>query len=108
MHKYCGVLTKVDNDYILTGNGEDINLSTDLDLYYMKDTDLHIKITNSKRTLLNESGAYYLDKNSRKEYVYHLNDIDISEILKNTLHDLVEITIEEVPGTGVVRNAVNL
>jgi hypothetical protein len=93
LKRYNGVLNKRDGEFILISNDEDINLSKEFKIFYMKDVDLHIKITNSKRTLVNEYGAFYLDRDSKKQYRYHLNDLNIESILDNTLNDLLEVII---------------
>lgn len=103
-----GVLTRQDEDYIIISNGEDNNLSNILNHYYYADIPLHIKIANNYRSLLNEVGSIYLDRDEYKRYKYHVNGINIDKIIASNINNIIDITItEEKEDTGYGQRVYN-
>lgn len=98
--KYTGVVNKVNNEFILFTNGEDQNI-----IYILKDLwqnyiPVHIKINNDVRSLLNEKGEIYYDKDVNNKYTLHINNINIEGILLNNLYKLIDIRIESEEDTN--------
>lgn len=98
-HTYTGVLIKDNGEFVLMNNGEDLSLTAELHYFWQKDIPLHITINNDVRTLLNEKGAFYLDRldreNKNSKYQYHINGINVEKILNNNINNYVELEIEE-------------
>lgn len=92
--RYCGVLNKINGKYILYNNSEDINLSKDFDIFWRGETKIHIVMNNDVKTILNECGDIYLDKDEKMYYRYHINGINIEEIFNNHLQELITVDID--------------
>lgn len=93
MKNINGVLTKQNNQYIIINNGEDINLSNELEHYYLKDTPLHLQISDGKRIIVNESGELFFAKDASGKWVYHFNWINIEDIFDRKIGSLIEVAI---------------
>lgn len=105
IRKYSGVVTKLDNDYVLYTNGEDINLNYILKDLYMKYANTHIKINNDARQLLNEEGEIYLDRDDKKQYKLHINNINVENLLQQNLYKLIDIKIDSEDAYETIHNS---
>jgi hypothetical protein len=95
-HTYTGVLVRENGEFVLINNGEDLSLTAELHYFWQKDIPLHITINNDVRTLLNEKGDFYLDReNKDSKYQYHINDISLEKILNNNINNFIKLEIEE-------------
>jgi hypothetical protein len=95
MYDYKGVLSTDKGQYKIYSNDEDIDISYILKYHYYKESQLHIKISNSVRVILNEYGDLYMDRDTNRKYKYHINGRNLEQILNNNLNKLLEITISE-------------
>lgn len=92
--KYCGVLTRAYGEYILLTNGEDINLTNVLTELYEGYETVHMTIKNDMRELLNQTSDLYKDETSDFEYEFHINGLNIEQILNDNLNGLIDVTID--------------
>ena len=94
--KFTGVLTKTSKGFILYSHKSEININEELESLWKVESPVHITITSSSRSLLNEKGCeiYKNRADKTKKYTFHINDIDIEQVLENAINKQLYITIE--------------
>jgi hypothetical protein len=90
-----GTLTKTGEGYILYTYNSELNLNEVLKTFWQLDTPVHIKIESDTRTLLDEKNCdIYFARDEKKKYKYHINGINIENILEHALFKLLYVIVE--------------
>jgi hypothetical protein len=90
-----GVLTKTGQGFILYNHKGEVNLTEVLKTFWQLDTPVHIKIESDVRTLLDERHCdIYLARDEKKQYKYHINGINIENVLEHALFNLIYVLVE--------------
>ena len=94
--EYEGIVDKTSKGYILNHYRNSINITEELKFLWKLDNDVHITIESNSRQLLNENDCqiYYDRADKTKKYTFHINDIDIEQVLENAIGKQIYITVE--------------
>jgi len=92
-----GVLSKTSQGFILFTHKSELNFTQELKNIWQLAIPVHIKIETEDIKLLHENDCeIYLDRDSQRKYKYHVNDINIEDVLESAIGKQLYINISYI------------
>lgn len=84
------------DDYIILTSGRLVNLTEYLNLQLLEEVHMKISKTYDKQVILDVSGKLIKDKTQPKLYLYHIDNVNIDDVLWNLVGSKVEIELNNI------------
>lgn len=99
--KLKGVLNLKHNndDYVMFTRGRSENISETLNVMLLSDVFIEIKNTYNEEVLFSESGKLIKEKVATCLYLYHVNGVNLDEVLWNNVGNRLEIEVRNITKT---------
>lgn len=99
--KLKGVLNLKHNndDYVMFTRGRSENISETLNIMLLSDVFVEVRRTYSGKVLFSESGKLIKEKVAKCLYLYHVNGVNLDEVLWNNVGNKLEIEVRNITKT---------
>lgn len=87
------------DDYVMFTRGRSENISETLNIMLLSDVFIEIRNTYSGKVLFSESGKLIKEKVAKCLYLYHVNGVNLDEVLWNNVGNKLEIEVRNVTKT---------